>query len=47
MEADNGQQALDRILEDSIDIIVTDMRLPVMDGVEILKRAKAADQEMR
>ena len=46
LEADNGQQALDIILQDSIDVLVTDLRLPVMDGVELLKRAKAADQEI-
>ena len=46
LEADNGQQALDIILQDSIDLLVTDLRLPVMDGVELLKRAKAADQEI-
>src|SRR5438034_195584 len=46
MEADNGQQALDIALEDDVDILVTDLRLPVMDGVELLKRAKAANQEI-
>jgi two-component system response regulator HydG len=46
IEADNGQQGLDIILNESVDILVTDLRLPVMDGVELLKRAKAADQEI-
>jgi two-component system response regulator HydG len=46
MEADNGQAALDLILEGNIDVIVTDLRLPVMDGAELLQRAKAADQEL-
>jgi two-component system response regulator HydG len=46
MEADNGQGALDAVLEGHVDILVTDLRLPVMDGVELLKRAKAADQEI-
>jgi len=46
MEADNGQQALDLLLESNVDVLVTDLRLPVMDGVELLKRAKAADQEI-
>jgi CheY-like chemotaxis protein len=46
MEADNGQQALDLILENNVDIVVTDLRLPVMDGVELLKHTKAADQEI-
>jgi two-component system response regulator HydG len=44
-EADNGQSALDQILSGGIDILLTDLRLPVMDGVELLKRTKAAVQE--
>ena len=46
MEADNGQQALDMIQQEAVDILVTDLRLPIMDGVELLKRAKAFDQEI-
>src|SRR6516164_6060039 len=46
LETDNGQQALDLINEDEIDILVTDLRLPVMDGVELLKRAKAVEQDL-
>ena len=46
MESDNGQQALDIVLQESVDIVVTDLRLPVMDGVELLKRTRAADQEI-
>jgi two-component system, NtrC family, response regulator HydG len=46
LEADNGQSALDIILEGEVDIVITDLRLPVMDGVELLKRTKAADQEI-
>jgi two-component system response regulator HydG len=46
LETDNGQQALDMVLEKDIDILVTDLRLPVMDGVELLKRAKAAAPEI-
>ena len=34
------------INEEDIDILVTDLRLPVMDGVELLKRAKAIEQEI-
>jgi two-component system response regulator HydG len=45
-ETDNGQQALDMLNEDTIDILVTDLRLPVMDGVELLKRAKAVEQDL-
>jgi len=46
VEADNGQSALDIILEDGIDVVLTDLRLPVMDGVELLKKTKAANQEI-
>jgi len=46
LESDNGQQALDLINEENIDILVTDLRLPVMDGVELLKRAKAMGQDI-
>jgi two-component system response regulator HydG len=46
LKTDNGQQALDILNEDEVDIVVTDLRLPILDGVEVLKRAKAADQEI-
>ena len=39
-EADNGQQALDIILGESIDILVTDLRLPVLDGHQVLRMLK-------
>jgi two-component system, NtrC family, response regulator HydG len=46
LETDNGQQGLDLILEADIDILVTDLRLPIIDGVELLKRAKAISQDI-
>jgi two-component system response regulator HydG len=46
LETDNGQQALDILQEEDVDLMVTDLRLPVMDGVELLKRAKANAQEV-
>jgi two-component system response regulator HydG len=45
-ETDNGQQALDILNAENIDIVVTDLRLPIMDGVELLKRTKAIDQDV-
>jgi two-component system, NtrC family, response regulator HydG len=46
LETDNGQQALDILQEEDVDLLVTDLRLPVMDGVELLKRAKANAHEV-
>jgi two-component system response regulator HydG len=46
LEADTGQQAVDALLEQNVDIVVTDLRLPIMDGVEVLKRAKAIEQDI-
>src|SRR6266513_2105252 len=46
LETDNGQQAIDIITEENVDILVTDLRLPVLDGVELLKRAKSIEQDI-
>src|SRR5262245_45708213 len=46
LQSDNGQQALDLLKSEDIDILVTDLRLPIMDGVELLKRAKAVEQDL-
>jgi two-component system, NtrC family, response regulator HydG len=46
LEADNGQSALDYLHDNNVDIVVSDVRLPVMDGVELLKRAKAVAHDI-
>jgi two-component system response regulator HydG len=46
MQSENGQEGLDHVVGGGIDLVVTDMRLPVMDGLELLKRAKAVDQDI-
>ena len=35
--ASNGLEALEIIKNDHIDIVITDMRMPEMDGIELLK----------
>jgi two-component system response regulator HydG len=40
VDRDNGQSALDYILSHSVDIVLTDMQLPVLDGFELLRRSK-------
>lgn len=37
-EASNGQEALDILKRSEIDIVITDVRMPIMDGMEFVKR---------
>lgn len=38
--AENGEEALDVLAKEQIDLIFTDMRMPIMDGYELLSRVK-------
>lgn len=40
-EARNGKQALEQYAEKKPDLIITDIQMPVMDGLELLERVKA------
>ena len=39
-EAGNGLECLVMLKEDKYDIVITDIRMPIMDGLELLKEAK-------
>lgn len=39
-EATNGKDGLDKILELNPDIVITDVRMPLMDGLEMLQKAR-------
>jgi two-component system cell cycle response regulator DivK len=41
VEADNGLAAIERALDSSPDVILMDMALPVLDGLEATRRLKA------
>jgi CheY-like chemotaxis protein len=41
LSADNGISALELLQKDQVHAIVTDIRMPVMDGTELVKRVKA------
>ncbi len=43
-QASNGVQALSIIESDRPDLVLLDMKIPGMDGIEILKRLKEIDQ---
>jgi len=41
LSAENGIRALELIQKEKVDAIVTDIRMPAMDGTELVKRVKA------
>lgn len=41
LEAENGQMGLDVLLNKQVDFIITDLMMPVMDGMEFSKKVKA------
>ena len=44
LEAENGQEAMDRVLTHQPDLIVTDLAMPVMDGFEFLQKVRSHPQ---
>lgn len=42
--ANNGVEALEVLAANHVDLVITDIRMPVMDGVTLLKNIKAAEK---
>jgi DNA-binding NarL/FixJ family response regulator len=40
IEAENGQELLDKLIGNSVDIVILDIRMPVLNGTETLKLLK-------
>ena len=40
LTAGNGEEALEKLKENEVDIIVTDVMMPVMDGIKLCKNVK-------
>ena len=47
VEAENGAEALQRLTEQSFDVVLLDVHMPVMDGCETIRRIRASDQPWR
>lgn len=41
IEAHDGKDALDKISREKINMVITDLNMPEMDGIELIKRMKA------
>ena len=39
----NGKQALNFMMQNSVDVVLTDIRMPVMDGIELIRKMKEMD----
>lgn len=46
-QAANGKAAIEIVKSESLDIVLLDMKLPGMDGLEILKHIKKIDNQMK
>lgn len=40
LEAENGEEALEKLKDNEVDVIVTDVMMPVMDGIKLCKNVK-------
>jgi two-component system, chemotaxis family, chemotaxis protein CheY len=47
MEAADGKEALSLLDSQAVDLIVTDLWMPNLDGVELLKRLRASNADVR
>jgi two-component system response regulator AtoC len=46
LEAEDGPQAIERVQGCPVDLVLLDVRLPGMDGIEVLERIKAIDDHV-
>ena len=40
--AEDGQQGLDKLENEDFDVVITDVNMPVMDGIEFIRRVRAS-----
>ncbi len=46
LTADSGPEALDILSQSDVDLVLTDMKMPVMDGIDLLERVKQKDADL-
>lgn len=45
-EAENGEEALRYLQQDRYDLLITDLNMPVMDGITLTRRVKSVDNDL-
>ncbi len=48
LQAEDGQQGLNVLADEDVDVVITDINMPVMDGIEFIRnvRASGANQSL-
>jgi two-component system NtrC family response regulator len=46
LSANSGQEALDILAESDVDLVLTDMKMPAMDGIHLLEQVKKEDADL-
>ncbi|MBU1306866.1 MAG: response regulator [Alphaproteobacteria bacterium] len=41
LQAEDGQQGLDVLMKETVDVVITDINMPVMDGIEFIRHVRA------
>ena len=41
LQAENGQAGLDVLLSEDVDVVITDINMPVMDGIEFIRNVRS------
>lgn len=44
LQAEDGQQGLSVLRTESVDLVITDINMPVMDGIEFIKNVRGSGQ---
>ncbi len=47
LEAEHGQEAWEKVQNEKVGVVLTDWTMPVMDGLELVKKIRGADKPIR